>query len=168
MYVVGFLKVQGSTAQKTHIPYATFPKCVCVCLFLSSSEDIFSLFWGFFFESERERQTDRQIERKKETHQCERETSTGCFLTHPPTGNWTATWGMCPDQESNLWPFALQNDEPTNWATLARALNMYLNDTSPLSVRNPRSSWIKWHFIKLCQYQKTIYLTQIITPPQDP
>ena len=28
---------------------------------------------------------------------------------------------MCPDQEQNLQPFGLQNDAPTNWATLAKA-----------------------------------------------
>ena len=27
----------------------------------------------------------------------------------------------CPDRGSNLWPFCVRDDAPTNWATLARA-----------------------------------------------
>ena len=38
-----------------------------------------------------------------------------------PVGAWTYHLGRCPDQESNLWPFGLQDDTPTNRVTLARA-----------------------------------------------
>ena len=35
-------------------------------------------------------------------------------FTHTPTGDWTCNPGMCPDGESNLWPFTLQDDtQPT-------------------------------------------------------
>ena len=37
------------------------------------------------------------------------------------TGAWTRNLGMCPDWGSNPQPFGLQDNAPTNWATLARA-----------------------------------------------
>ena len=37
------------------------------------------------------------------------------------TVNQTLNPGVCPDWESNPWPFGLQDNAPTNWATLARA-----------------------------------------------
>ena len=36
------------------------------------------------------------------------------------TGNWTHNLDMCLDWESNLQPFGLQDDAPTNWAIPAR------------------------------------------------
>ena len=35
-----------------------------------------------------------------------------------PTRDQTRNWGMCPDRESNLQTFGVQDDAPTNWATL--------------------------------------------------
>ena len=73
---------------------------------LSSLED-------FFPTAFRERGREREKER-------ERETLIGCLLVCALTGDWTLNLGMCPDWESNLWPFGLQDKAPTNWATLAR------------------------------------------------
>ena len=44
-------------------------------------------------------------------------------IVHVQTGNSTGNIGMCPDWESNPWPFSLQDDTPTNWATVARAIS---------------------------------------------
>ena len=33
----------------------------------------------------------------------------------------TCNLGLCPHRESNPWPFSLQDNTPTKWATLARA-----------------------------------------------
>ena len=52
-------------------------------------------------------------------HHCERETSTGCLLIH------THNLSVCPDQESNLWPFGLQDNAPTNLVTCAKAIPNY-------------------------------------------
>ena len=38
------------------------------------------------------------------------------------TGEQTCNLGVCPDQESNEWPFSSWDDTPTNWATPAMAL----------------------------------------------
>ena len=46
--------------------------------------------------------------------------------------HWSVTWdqthnlGMCPDQKLNPWPFSLWNNTPTNWATLARAWDLFI------------------------------------------
>ena len=48
------------------------------------------------------------------------------FLYMPPPGNRTCDLGMCPDWESNLWPFSLRDDAPTHWVTGARARAVFL------------------------------------------
>ena len=57
-------------------------------------------------------------EREKK-HRCER-----TINQLPPkwavTGDWTCNLGMCPNQESNPWPFGLQDNTPTNWAIPTR------------------------------------------------
>ena len=46
-------------------------------------------------------------------------------LTHAPTRDQTCNSGTCPDWELNLWPFSLRDDAPTNWATPARATQLF-------------------------------------------
>ena len=46
-----------------------------------------------------------------------RKTSIICLPHTPPTGAQTQNVGMCPDQESKLQPFGVQEDHPTNWGT---------------------------------------------------
>ena len=47
-------------------------------------------------------------------------------LVHALTGDQTHNLGMCPDQESNPWPFDLWDEAPTNWATLAMTNIIFL------------------------------------------
>ena len=58
------------------------------------------------------RERGREGEREGEKHWCERETSVSCLLSDPwsLTRDWTHNLGMCPDQESNQWPFSLQDN----------------------------------------------------------
>ena len=44
-----------------------------------------------------------------------------------PDWDWTHNRGMFSDWELNLWPFSLEDDAPTNWATVARAVVSVLN-----------------------------------------
>ena len=67
---------------------------------------------------------ERGMERKSEKHQRERETSIGCLLHEPQTGN---NLGLCPDHELNAQPFGVWDNAPNNWATLARADECILN-----------------------------------------
>ena len=76
-------------------------------------------------EEEREgEEGGREREKEREKQLCEKETSIryldGLPLVHTPTRDQTHSLGMCPDWESNLQPFGLQDDAPTNWATLAK------------------------------------------------
>ena len=69
------------------------------------------------------RERGREGEREGEKH---------CLpLIGPPTRDQTPNLCMCSDLESNLQPFGLQDDTPTNWATVARAvpdfLKLFLN-----------------------------------------
>ena len=60
----------------------------------------------------------------------ERETSTGCLLYAPCLGGIEHATYMCPDQRSNLLPFGVREDAPTNWATqpvLHRCFNSIMN-----------------------------------------
>ena len=41
------------------------------------------------------------------------------------TWDWAHNLGICLDQELNSWPSGLQDNVPTNWATLARAPNLF-------------------------------------------
>ena len=73
-------------------------------IFLSSPEDIFSLLL--------EREEEGGGEREKY-----QPATPICAQTRDRTHN----LGMCPDWDSNLQPFGLQDDAPTNKATPARA-----------------------------------------------
>ena len=52
------------------------------------------------------------------------------IIKRPLPGDWNLNLGICYDWESNLQPFGLWNDAPTNWATLARATWYFLNPSS--------------------------------------
>ena len=62
----------------------------------------------------------REREREKETN-IDRPP-----LTHTPTKDRSPNLGMCPDQESNPQPLGLQDYAPSNWAVLARAIQLLL------------------------------------------
>ena len=69
-------------------------------------------------------------------------------LTHTPTQDQTRNQGICPDQESNRWPFALQDDaQPIkpHWSGLCWAIlnNSYKNKTK----QNPISNCLPFHSI---------------------
>lgn len=70
-----------------------------VCLFLILTQGY--VFVAFFRERGRERERDID------------------WLSpmHTPTGDRTHNLGMCPEGESNLPPFGVWDDVPTNWAT---------------------------------------------------
>ena len=74
----------------------------------------------------------REREREREKHLCE--INIGQL---PPiralTADYTHSLGMCPDLESNPWPFGLGNDIPANWATLARAMSQILNSSAEMT-----------------------------------
>ena len=42
-----------------------------------------------------------------------------------PTGYWTHNLGMCPEWDSNLQPFGVQDNVPINWATQPGINNFY-------------------------------------------
>ena len=98
---------------------------LCVCLLARkkkyffckvSSIFFFILTWGHFFIAFRDRRKKRGGERNIDV----RERSINWL---PPVSTWTRDWthnlGMSPDWKSNLQPYSLQDDAPTNWATLA-------------------------------------------------
>ena len=84
-----------------------------------------------------ERREGRESERGGQNHQCERNTD-HLPLKHTLTRDQTLNLGMC--RESNLWPFILQDDALTNWATLAGAEKFFLffpqNFTQYISLRS--------------------------------
>ena len=94
--------------------WSLFLKC-----FYPHLRTFFSLLW------ERERESER--------HWCERETSIGWLLLCATTRDWTCNLGMCSDWQLNPWPFSLQEDAPTNWATPARAMISILKN----NIRKP-------------------------------
>ena len=53
------------------------------------------------------RERGREGERKGEKHQCE------SHLSYSPTRDLACNLGMCPDWESNQWPFGLQTGTQT-------------------------------------------------------
>ena len=66
------------------------------------------LFLKYAYWFVRERKGERERERERDwLHIC------------TPTRDWTQNLGMCPDWESNLQPFGVRDDAPTNWDTLA-------------------------------------------------
>ena len=56
---------------------------------------------------------ERERERKREGHQCTRETS-GCLPCVPHTGDGTYNLGMCPHWELNPQSFGVREHAPTN------------------------------------------------------
>ena len=48
-------------------------------------------------------------------------------LLHTLTGDGICNLDMFPNQESNPWPFGVQDDTSTNWATPARAIIMLIS-----------------------------------------
>ena len=93
-------------------------------------------FFPLLLEKEEERQKDREIRREtqRERHWCDRETSVGCLIVHYPTGDITCNLDICPDLESNLWPFGLWDNAPTHWARLAKVRP--ISDTLPAQIKN--------------------------------
>ena len=60
------------------------------------------------------REREREGEREGEKHLCERETLISCPLYTPWPGTQPVTRYLCPDLESDLEPFGLWDDAPTN------------------------------------------------------
>ena len=63
-------------------------------------------------ERERERERERRETGKRDKYM--RETSIGCPLIRIPTTDGPCNLGMWPDLESNLGPFGLWDDAPTD------------------------------------------------------
>ena len=86
--------------------------------FLSTPEDIFSLLFGERGGTHTHRQTHTQWERNTDllpSHTC-------------PDWELNCSLGLCPNWESNPWPFGLQDSAPINWATLARAKKLFVDN----------------------------------------
>ena len=62
----------------------------------------------FFFFFLLRKTGENRWERVGEKHQCKKHHSVASHM-HPDQ-DWTCKPGMCPDQESNRWPFALQDE----------------------------------------------------------
>ena len=73
--------------------------------------------YSLILERVREEERERKINRLPLVR---REKSISC-LSDVASEDWTRNPGMCPEWALKPWPFSLQNDTPTNWATLARA-----------------------------------------------
>ena len=56
---------------------------------------------------------EKEGKREEEKHQCERNIDQ-LPLVGTPTGRQICNLGTCSDQESNLQPFGLWDDAPTN------------------------------------------------------
>ena len=68
----------------------------------------------------------------------EKETSIGCLPICALTRDGPCNLGMCPDLESNQQPFSLQDDAPTNWATLSRACSyLFWYNVPDLASKSP-------------------------------
>ena len=66
-------------------------------------------------EEEKEREIEREREKERERETCERNID-WLPCTHPNQGS-NPNLGMCPDWESNLQPFSVQDYAPTNQTT---------------------------------------------------
>ena len=75
---------------------------------------LFRLRFLFIFRERR-----REGEREGEKHRCARRTFIGC-LSHIPSGELAWNPSVCPDWESNQWPFS-SDRHSIHWATPARA-----------------------------------------------
>ena len=134
-------------------------------------------FFFFFFFLERA----RKGEREEEKHRCVKNTSTSC-LSHAPNWGLGPNPGMCPDQESNWWPFSSQaSAQSIHWVTPARAKALcilsFILPLSPFymweiwSSEKPSSSWnCTQHPVQLLLIE--LYLPKLKTPlcpasPQD-
>ena len=97
---------------------------------------------------------ERGMERKSEKHQRERETSIGCLLHEPQTGN---NLGLCPDHELNAQPFGVWDNAPNNWATLPVLMNAFLiinvNDLLRLGYFNRAMFSLKCKYCISCPMQ---------------
>ena len=72
-----------------------------------------SFFWGglfFFFKDIIFKETGREGEREGEKHRCTQEKHLSVATHMPPTKDLAFKPGVCPNQESNRWPFSLRND----------------------------------------------------------
>ena len=95
-------------------------------------------------------QRGREGKREGEKHRSEKHRSkkhqsiASCVRKHAqPDQGPNHILGMCPDWELNPGPFSLQDNAPTNWATLARAdLCLFLNWVIFLSLRYKSSLYI--------------------------
>ena len=74
---------------------------------------ILSKYVYWFLETEKEKEGERKRERESEK---ERERNISVWEKHSLVAS-----HVCPDWGSNLQPFDVQDDAPTNWATPARA-----------------------------------------------
>ena len=63
---------------------------------------------------------EREEGEEREKHQCEKHQLVASHM-HPDWGQ-THNLGTCPDQGLNLQSFGVQDDAPTNGATLAMAV----------------------------------------------
>ena len=65
--------------------------------------------------------SEKERERGREKHRCEidnvREKDWSAASCTAPSGDWTLSLDMCPDQESNPQPFGVWDDAPANWVT---------------------------------------------------
>ena len=102
-----------------HLSFFLLSVISCFCM-LTHSWFIFFLIltWGQFFDC---------LERVgwgRERHWCKRETSTGCLLAHALTKDRTFNLGVLADWKLTQRPFSLWDETPTNWAALARAVQV--------------------------------------------
>ena len=82
---------------------------------LKAQKGFFKILFIFFF-----RKKGKEGERVGEKYQCMVASSA------PPTGDLAHNPGMCPEWESNWWPFGSQDGSQIHWATPARAWNSKL------------------------------------------
>ena len=72
-----------------------------------------------------ERRREKKRNGEGEKHQCDRETSLGCFPYCTQNRDQTHNLGMFPDWELNQQPFGVQENAPTNWATQTGMASIY-------------------------------------------
>ena len=104
--------------------------CAAILIWkMEEDTNIFRILWCVI---SRKVKTQQKCKKKKicaerEKNMYVRETHQAVASSHMrPDQAQTHNLSMCPDQESNPWPFGLWDDAPTNWATLARAIFLFL------------------------------------------
>ena len=95
------------------IPYNKHHTCTCIYMCLCTH-----IFFNPMYIDLRKREMERGREREKNNVRAKHRSVAS--YTCPDQGS-NPSLLMCPDQESNLQPFGVQDDAPTNWAT-SRAL----------------------------------------------